>query len=149
MSETSSAPTLGSGIAALRAHWGWIVAFGVLLVICGVIGLLTVVLAWLSSQLSPAWASRYLAVGVAPLLLVASAGLARAGKLGIAGLIVAAVVMLVLPHVIGAPEPPTHETAVPAPLLREFVVGVLVTSFLFWLVLGSLTGFFYKRFAAA
>ena len=54
------------------------------------IGALTVVLAWLSSQLSPAWANRYLAVGVAPLLLAASAGLAHAGRLGIAGLIVAA-----------------------------------------------------------
>jgi mannosyltransferase len=51
---------------------------------------LTVLLAWLSSQLSPAWANRYLAVGVAPLLLAASAGLANAGRLGIAGLIVAA-----------------------------------------------------------
>jgi mannosyltransferase len=54
------------------------------------IGVLTVILAWLSSQLSPAWANRYLAVGVAPLLLAASAGLANAGRLGIAGLIVAA-----------------------------------------------------------
>jgi mannosyltransferase len=54
------------------------------------IGLGTVVLAWLGSQLSPAWANRYLAVGVAPLLLVSAAGLANAGRLGIAGLIVAA-----------------------------------------------------------
>src|SRR4051794_1378383 len=54
------------------------------------IGLLTVVLAWISSQLSPAWANRYLAVAVSPLLLVAGAGLANAGRLGIAGLIVAA-----------------------------------------------------------
>jgi mannosyltransferase len=54
------------------------------------IGLLTVVLAWISSQVSPAWANRYLAVGVSPLLLVAGAGLAHAGRLGIAGLIVAA-----------------------------------------------------------
>jgi mannosyltransferase len=55
-----------------------------------VIGVVTVVLAWLSSQLSPAWANRYLAVGVSPLLLVAAAGLANAGRLGIVGLIVAA-----------------------------------------------------------
>jgi hypothetical protein len=55
-----------------------------------VIGVLTVVLAWISSQLSPAWANRYLAVGVAPLLLVGGAGLANAGRLGIVGLIVAA-----------------------------------------------------------
>jgi mannosyltransferase len=54
------------------------------------IGVLTVVLAWLSSQLSPAWANRYLAVGVAPLLIAAAGGLANAGRLGIAGLIVAA-----------------------------------------------------------
>jgi hypothetical protein len=54
------------------------------------IGLLTVIFAWLSSQLAPAWANRYLAVGVAPLLLVGAAGLAHAGRLGIAGLIVAA-----------------------------------------------------------
>jgi hypothetical protein len=54
------------------------------------IGLITVVLAWLSSQVSPAWAARYLAVGVAPLTLVAAGGLAHAGRLGIAGLIVAA-----------------------------------------------------------
>ena len=33
------------------------------------IGLLTVVLAWISSQLSPAWANRYLAVALSPLLL--------------------------------------------------------------------------------
>jgi hypothetical protein len=54
------------------------------------IGLVTVILAWISSQLSPAWANRYLAVGVSPLLLVAGAGLAHAGRLGIVGLIVVA-----------------------------------------------------------
>jgi hypothetical protein len=54
------------------------------------IGVLTVTLAWTMSQLSPAWANRYLAAGVAPLLLVGAAGLANAGRLGIAGLIVAA-----------------------------------------------------------
>jgi hypothetical protein len=54
------------------------------------IGVLTVTLAWALSQLSPAWANRYLAAGVAPLLLVGAGGLANAGRLGIAGLIVAA-----------------------------------------------------------
>jgi mannosyltransferase len=52
--------------------------------------LLTVTLAWVSSYVSPAWANRYLAVAVAPLLLAVTAGLANAGRLGIAGLIVAA-----------------------------------------------------------
>jgi hypothetical protein len=54
------------------------------------IAVLTVVLAWISSQASPAWANRYLAFSVAPLLLVAGAGLANAGALGFAGLVVAA-----------------------------------------------------------
>ena len=43
------------------------------------IALLTVTLAWMSSQLSPAWANRYLAVAAAPLLLAVAAGLAHAG----------------------------------------------------------------------
>jgi mannosyltransferase len=54
------------------------------------IAVLTVVLAWTSSQVSPAWANRYLAFAVAPLLLAGAAGLANAGRLGIAGLVVAA-----------------------------------------------------------
>jgi mannosyltransferase len=54
------------------------------------IAVLTVVLAWVMSQASPAWAQRYLAVGLAPLLLAVAAGLAHAGRLGVAGLVVAA-----------------------------------------------------------
>ena len=49
------------------------------------IGVLTVLVAWLSSQLTPAWATRYLAARCAPFLLLAAAGLAHAGRLGIAG----------------------------------------------------------------
>jgi len=54
------------------------------------IALVTVSLAWAASQVSPAWANRYLAVGVPPLMLAAAAGLAHAGRLGVAGLVVAA-----------------------------------------------------------
>jgi hypothetical protein len=75
----------GTGLAVLlrrdrRSPAAWLLA----------IALLTVTLAWLSSQLSPAWANRYLTVAAAPLLLAVAAGLAHAGRLGIAGLIVAA-----------------------------------------------------------
>lgn len=41
-----------------------------------------VVAAWIASQVSPAWANRYLAIVLGPLLLLGSAGLARAGRLG-------------------------------------------------------------------
>ena len=40
---------------------------------------------------SPAWANRYLAAGVAPFLLLAAAGFAHAGRLGLVGLALVAV----------------------------------------------------------
>jgi cobalt transporter subunit CbtA len=63
--------------------------------------------------------------------------------------IVAGAALIVLPHLIGAPQPEHHGGLAPDSLAREFVVAVLVTGFLFWLALGALSGFFYKRFAAA
>jgi hypothetical protein len=43
----------------------------------------TVLIAFVASWASPAWASRYLAIVLAPLLLFAAAGLSNAGRLGI------------------------------------------------------------------
>jgi hypothetical protein len=81
----------GAGLGVLwRRHSGRLSPSGRAAACLLAIGVITVVLAWLSSQVSPAWAARYLAVGVAPLTLVAAGGLAHAGRLGIAGLIVAA-----------------------------------------------------------
>jgi hypothetical protein len=51
----------------------------------------SVALAWLASQASPAWASRYFSVFVGPALLLAGAGMVRFGKVG---LIALAVVLL-------------------------------------------------------
>lgn len=45
----------------------------------------TILLAWGASQVSPAWANRYLAIGLPPLLLLGAAGLAHAGRLGLVG----------------------------------------------------------------
>ncbi len=53
----------------------------------------------------------------------------------------AGLVMLIAPHIYGAPVPATHESPVPANLAAEFVMTTLVTSFLFWLLLGGLLGF--------
>jgi mannosyltransferase len=52
------------------------------------VALVTLGLAWLLSQISPAWASRYFAAMVGPLLLLLALGLARAGRLGIVALAV-------------------------------------------------------------
>ncbi len=51
-------------------------------------GLVALALAWVTSQISPAWATRYLSVLLGPLLLLGGAGLSRAGTLG---LVVAAI----------------------------------------------------------
>lgn len=62
---------------------------------------------------------------------------------------VAAIVLIALPHIIGAPQPASHETAVPHDLHHQFIVAVTLTTLLSWSLLGGLTGFFYKRFSAA
>jgi hypothetical protein len=59
----------------------------IVIVLAAIAGV-TIAAAWLSSELSPAWAARYLAVIAGPLLVLAGAGLARAGWLGVAGLVV-------------------------------------------------------------
>jgi mannosyltransferase len=58
----------------------------VLVPVMAVLAVSPILVAWLTSQVSPAWATRYLAVAVAPLLILAALGLSRAGRLGIAGL---------------------------------------------------------------
>ncbi len=55
--------------------------------------------------------------------------------------------LIALPHIYGAPQPAEYKSLVPEGLAHSFVVAVVVTSFLFWLVLGSLTGVFYRWLA--
>jgi len=57
----------------------------------GVAALVGILLAWLSSQASPAWAIRYFSVFVGPGLLLAAAGLVRFGKVGLVVLAIALV----------------------------------------------------------
>lgn len=64
--------------------------------------------------------------------------------------IVLALVLIVAPHVVGAPLPPEGEHALaPLPLERQFIVAATVTSFVFWALLGTLSAFFLKRFQSA
>lgn len=64
-------------------------------------------------------------------------------------LAIAAAVLIVAPHVIGAPHPADPASAVPAELHRRFVVASTLTSLVFWLVLGAAAGYVRSRFAAA
>jgi len=51
-----------------------------------------------------------------------------------------AAVLIALPHVVGAPQPPDEATAVPASLAANFAASVLVASAVMWSVLGLAFG---------
>ncbi len=41
------------------------------------------------------------------------------------------------PHIVGAPQPVSFETAIPEGLHHQFVVAVTMTNLVFWVVLGA------------
>ena len=55
-------------------------------------------------------------------------------------------VLIVVPHIVGAPHPETHAGLAPAELEHAFIYASLVTNAVFWLVLGLLSGYFFDRF---
>ncbi len=57
-----------------------------------------------------------------------------------------ALVLFVLPHLIGAPQLAEQHSNVPEALSHQFVVAVTLTSLLFWALLGWLSALFYQRF---
>lgn len=57
------------------------------------------------------------------------------------------VVLLIVPHVIGAPHPAVHGSAAPEELAQAFIHATALANGLFWVTLGGLTGYFYKKFA--
>jgi cobalt transporter subunit CbtA len=59
---------------------------------------------------------------------------------------VAGLALLVVPHIIGAPQLDHAESAAPESIAHQFVVAVVITSLLFWAALGTLSGYFYQRF---
>lgn len=61
-------------------------------------------------------------------------------------LAVAGVVLIAVPHLVGAPQPEVIGGAVPPELAGHFAAAALVTAFLFWVMLGSLAGASYQRF---
>ncbi|MEJ7750493.1 MAG: glycosyltransferase family 39 protein [Thermoleophilaceae bacterium] len=77
----------GSGLAAVFASRSGDRDRNAVLTIVA-IGVGTLAVGWLFSQFSPAWTTRYLGVALGPILLLAALGLSRAGKLGIAALVI-------------------------------------------------------------
>lgn len=58
---------------------------------------------------------------------------------------VAGVVLLVLPHVIGAPQPQVHESLAPEALETQFKIASWVTNAAFWVALGLLSAWLFRR----
>jgi len=63
--------------------------------------------------------------------------------------VLAAIALLIAPHLIGAPQPGSYETPIPESLHHSFVVAVVLTTLLFWVLLGGLAGLFRGRFLGA
>jgi cobalt transporter subunit CbtA len=80
--------------------------------------------------------------------LATGAGILAIAKLrNWTGIVIAAVLILA-PHVIGAPQlTGEHTSSVPAHLATEFAAASLATGALFWLIAGPLLGWLNTRFA--
>ncbi|HHJ80480.1 MAG TPA: hypothetical protein ENJ65_02480, partial [Candidatus Tenderia electrophaga] len=58
-----------------------------------------------------------------------------------------AVVLIVAPHLIGAPLPDVHSALAPDELIHSFIIATTVSNAVFWLALGGLYGFFSQKLA--
>ena len=56
--------------------------------------------------------------------------------------------IIALPHLIGAPQPSEHGGSAPGELAHEFVIASLATTGLFWVALGTTSGWLYQRIVA-
>lgn len=80
-------------------------------------------------------------------------GTAAATALGLALLVFArhgllkalGAVLLVVPHVIGAPQPEVHESLAPQALENQFKIASWLTNAVFWVALGLLSAWLYRR----
>jgi mannosyltransferase len=77
----------GSGLIGLRRGGRAERSTAAAAIALGVLGIGTLLIAWVYAKATPAWSGRYLAVIVGPLLLLAALGLARARSLGVVALV--------------------------------------------------------------
>ncbi|WP_264313246.1 CbtA family protein [Pseudomonas putida] len=58
-------------------------------------------------------------------------------------------VLLVLPHVFGAPQPEVHQSLAPEALEAQFKIASWLTNAAFWVALGLLSAWLYRRSSQA
>lgn len=61
--------------------------------------------------------------------------------------VAAAAVLIALPHLIGAPQPASAETAVPAVLVAHYIANALAANAVFWALIGLFLGIALETFA--
>lgn len=84
------------------------------------------------------WLMTVLASGAGLSLLIFS----RSGVGRIAG-----GALLVVPHLISAPQPHIHSSTAPVELAHAFIYATILANAVFWLAMGGLMGLFYKKMA--
>jgi cobalt transporter subunit CbtA len=57
------------------------------------------------------------------------------------------ILLLGLPHLIGAPQPHVHSSVAPAELAHAFIYACIYANAVFWLLLGGSLGFFHQKLA--
>lgn len=57
------------------------------------------------------------------------------------------VILLGVPHLVGAPQAQFHSSTAPAELVESFIFATVLTNLVFWLSLGGLLGYFHKKTA--
>lgn len=133
------ASELAGGIAGWRKGLLWGLAGFATFTLAPGLGLPPELPAMPAAELLPrqVWWISTVAATAAGLALIA---FGRSGWMAALG-----VVLIALPHVIGAPQPESYETAVPEGLHHRFIVAVTVTNLIFWSVLGGLAGALRSR----
>lgn len=80
-------------------------------------------------------------------VVATAAGLWLIAFRGTVALSLAGLALIVAPHIIGAPQPESHDSPIPADLHHSFVVAVTVTNLIFWVALGGIMALVRPRFA--
>jgi cobalt transporter subunit CbtA len=154
LSTTLASAITGAGFAILLAGVSLLTGFpitpknGLMWGLCGFLTVTVAPSAGLSPELPgmPAgdlvsrqiwWVATIIATGAGIFLIAAKRELAW---------LAAAVVLIALPHIVGAPQPLTHETAVPAGLAASFVANTIAASAVLWCLIGLFLGIALQKF---
>ena len=134
-----AASDLAGGIAGWRGGLLWGLAGFAVFTLAPGLGLPPELPAMPAAELFPrqVWWLGTVAATAAGLALVFLGKSPALAALGIA--------LLVVPHLVGAPQPASHESPVPAGLHHRFVVAVTITNLVFWALLGTLAGVLRPR----